>query len=289
MERKLPGVLYLCATPIGNLEDITLRALRVLKEADCIAAEDTRHTRKLLSHYEIHTPLVSYHSHSSQSKADHLIQRLLQGENIALVADAGTPGISDPGAELVCQALQHDIAVVPVPGPVAAIAALTAAGLPTHKFVFEGFLSNQPKTRRKQLQALQGEQRTMVFYESPHRLADTLRDMLAIWGDRPCAVARELTKLHEEFKRGTLARLADYYRQNPPRGEITLIVGGLPPAEAAARQQETWAELSLAEHVASLVDQGIAQKEAIKQVARLRGLAKREVYAAVHGDEGRKG
>ncbi|WP_333870831.1 16S rRNA (cytidine(1402)-2'-O)-methyltransferase [Desulforamulus putei] len=282
MERKTPGVLYLCATPIGNLEDITLRALRVLKEADCIAAEDTRHTRKLLSHYEIHTPLVSYHSHSSESKEEHLIHRLLQGENIALVSDAGMPGISDPGADLVRQALQHGIEVIPVPGPSAAIAALVASGLPTHKFVFEGFLSNQRKTRRKQLQALRWEQRTMVFYESPHRLADTLRDMLAEWGDRPCTVARELTKLHEEFKRGTLSELVEYYNENRPKGEITLIVGGLPQEEAAARQQEKWADLSLTEHVAALVAQGVEKKEAIKQVARLRGISKREVYAAVH-------
>jgi len=284
MERKVPGVLYLCATPIGNLEDITLRALRILKEADCIAAEDTRHTRKLLSHYGIHTPLVSYHAHSGESKEEHLIHRLLQGETIALVSDAGMPGISDPGADMVRQVLQHGLEVVPVPGPSAGIAALVASGLPTNKFVFEGFLSNQRKTRRKQLQALQSEQRTMVFYESPHRLADTLKDMLAEFGDRPCTVARELTKLHEEFKRGTLSELVAYYSENHPRGEITLILAGLPQEEAAARQQYQWADLSLTEHVETLVAQGYEKKEAIKQVARLRGVPKRDVYAAVHGE-----
>ncbi|MCL5290890.1 MAG: 16S rRNA (cytidine(1402)-2'-O)-methyltransferase [Bacillota bacterium] len=284
MERKGPGVLYLCATPIGNLEDITLRALRILKEADCIAAEDTRHTRKLLSHFDIHTPLVSYHTHSGVSKEEHLINRLQQGETIALVSDAGMPGISDPGADLVRQVLQHGMQVVPIPGPSAGIAALVASGLPSHKFAFEGFLSNQRKTRRKQLQALQLEQRTMVFYESPHRLADTLKDMLAEFGDRPCTVARELTKLHEEFKRGTLGELVQHYSDHHPKGEITIILGGLPPEAAAAQQQEQWADLSLAEHVAALVEQGSDRKEAIKQVAQLRGIPKREVYAAVHGE-----
>ncbi len=285
MEHKDPGILYLCATPIGNLEDITLRALRILKEVDLIAAEDTRHTRKLLSHFNIHTPLTSYHSHSSEGKEAQLIERILQGERVALVSDAGMPGISDPGADLVKAVLDKGIEVVPLPGPSAGIAGLVASGLPTGKFVFEGFLSNQRKTRRKQLQALKQEQRTMLFYESPHRLVDTLQDMLQEWGERPCAVARELTKIHEEFKRDTLEELAAYYRENPPRGEITLIVGGLSQAAAEQEQQAQWSELSLVEHVASLVEQGIDQKEALKQVAKLRGVPKREVYAAVHGKE----
>lgn len=283
MEHKSQGILYLCATPIGNLEDMTFRALRILKEVDCIAAEDTRHTRKLLSHYDIHTPLTSYHSHSSESKEEHLIQRLSQGESIALVSDAGMPGISDPGADLVRQALDNGIEVVPIPGPSAGIAGLVASGLPTHKFAFEGFLSNQRKTRRKQLQALKMELRTMLFYESPHRLSDTLKDMLKEFDDRPCAVARELTKLHEEIKRGTLSELLDYYSENPPRGEITLIVAGASEEELETKQQASWSELSVEDHVALLEEQGYDKKEAIKEVARLRGVPKREVYAVVHG------
>ena len=283
MERKGTGILYLCATPIGNLEDITLRVLRILKEVDLIAAEDTRHTRKLLSHFDIHTPLTSYHSHSSEGKEVQLIERILQGERVALVSDAGMPGISDPGADLVKAALAKGIEVVPIPGPSAGIAGLVASGLPTGKFVFEGFLSNQRKTRRKQIESLKQEQRTMIFYESPHRLTDTLRDMLQEWGERPCTVARELTKLHEEFKRGSIGELIAYYKENPPRGEITLIIGGLSQATAEREQQEEWSDLSLAEHVRFLVGQGMDQREAIKQVAKLRGLPKREVYAAVHG------
>lgn len=282
MERKEPGTLYLCATPIGNLEDITLRVLRILKEVDCIAAEDTRHTRKLLSHFEIHTPLTSYHSYSSESKEESLIQRLLQGQNIALVSDAGLPGISDPGADLVRQALAENIKVVPVPGPSASLTALVASGLPTHKFVFEGFLSNQRKSRKKQLQELKREQRTLIFYESPHRLTDTLKDMLEELGDRPCAVARELTKLHEEIKRGKLSELLAYFIENHPRGEITIIVGGLPEGEITAAEVAEWSGLSLSDHVALLEAQGLDKKEAIKQVAKIRGIPKREVYAKVH-------
>ncbi|MEG6521315.1 16S rRNA (cytidine(1402)-2'-O)-methyltransferase [Desulfotomaculum sp. 1211_IL3151] len=282
MEHKTTGTLYLCATPIGNLEDITLRALRILKEVDCIAAEDTRHTRKLLSHFDIHTPLLSYHSHSSEGKEEQLIMRLKQGENIALVSDAGMPGISDPGADLVRLALEQEIIVVPLPGASAGIAALVASGLPTNKFVFEGFLSNQRKTRRKQLQALKSEQRTMIFYESPHRLTDTLKDMLQELGDRPGVVARELTKVHEEFKRGLLSQLLVHYDNNHPRGEVCLIVGGAAKEELGGEVTNQWAEISLAEHIESLLQQGYDKKEAIKQVAKLRGLPKREVYAVVH-------
>lgn len=286
MERKVAGNLFLCATPIGNLEDITLRALRILKEVNCIAAEDTRHTRKLLTHYDIHTPLISYHSYSSESKEDQLIERLLQGEDIALVSDAGMPGISDPGADLVRLALENGITVTPIPGASAGIAGLVASGLPTHKFVFEGFLSNQRKARRKHLQALRNEKRTMIFYESPHRLTDTLKDILGELGDRPCAVARELTKLYEEFKRGSISEVLDYYSANHPRGEITLVLGGQPEEEAALEQQDLWSQLTLAEHVDTLVEQGLDKKEAIKQVAQLRGVPKREVYGAVHGAGG---
>ncbi|GAB6179076.1 16S rRNA (cytidine(1402)-2'-O)-methyltransferase [Desulfotomaculum defluvii] len=283
MEHKTIGTLFLCATPIGNLEDITLRVLRALKEVDCIAAEDTRHTRKLLSHFDIHTPLISYHSHSSEGKEEHLINRLKKGENVALVSDAGMPGISDPGAELVKLALKNEIAVVPLPGPSAGIAALVASGLPTHKFVFEGFLSNQRKTRRKQLQVLKSEQRTMIFYESPHRLKDTLKDMLQEFGDRHGVVARELTKVHEEFRRGVLSELLVHYDNNHPRGEICLIVEGLTKEDLSQEVEDQWSDTSIAEHLEALIQQGYSKKEAIKQVAQLRGLPKREVYAVAHG------
>lgn len=280
---KERGTLYLCATPLGNLEDITLRALRILKEVSIIAAEDTRHTRKLLSHFDIHTPLTSYHSHSGESKGEHLLQRLRQGEAVALVSDAGMPGISDPGAELVQQAVAEGIDVVPVPGPSAGIAALVVSGLSTYKFAFEGFLSNQRKTRRKQLQALKREQRTLIFYESPHRLVDSLKDMLAQWGERPCAVARELTKMHEEIKRGTLSEVLAYFAENQPRGEITLVVAGLPEeGQNEWESREAWMELPVLDHVALLEREGRERREAIKEVARLRGVPKREVYALVH-------
>lgn len=284
-EPKVTGTLYLCATPIGNLEDITLRVLRVLKEVDCIAAEDTRHTRKLLSHFDIHTPLTSYHSHSSEAKGEQLVERLRQGQNIALVSDAGLPGISDPGSELVQQAVDMQIAIVPLPGPSASLAALVASGLPTHRFVFEGFLSNQRKVRRKHLHALKNEQRTMVFYESPHRLTDTMEDALKEFGDRPCAVARELTKVYEEIKRGSLSEVLAYYKANHPRGEITLIIGGADEEAQDDHIEEQWAGLSVEEHVQQLEEQGINLKAAIKEVAKLRGLPKREVYNQVHVKE----
>lgn len=278
------GILYLCATPIGNLEDITLRVLRVLKEVALIAAEDTRHTRKLLSHYDIHTPLTSYHSYNREFKGEQIIRRILEGENVALVSDAGMPGISDPGAELVALAVQAGITVVPLPGASAGIAALVVSGLPTHKFAFEGFLSSQGKVRRKQLTELKREQRAMIFYESPRRLTDTLADMLAVLGDRPVAVARELTKTHEEIRRGGLAEIEAYYRANPPRGEICLVVAGSADDELAA-PVDWWAELPVNDHVARLTAEGMDKKEAIKQVARLRGLPKRDVYEQVLADK----
>lgn len=280
MTDKAPGKLYLCATPIGNLEDITLRVLRILKEVDCIAAEDTRHTRKLLSHFEIHTPLTSYHSHSSEAKGEQIIARLLDGQSVALVSDAGMPGISDPGAELVKMALERNIDVIPLPGPTASLAALVVSGFPTNRFTFEGFLSSQGKSRRKQLQALRHEQRTMIFYESPHRLTDTLQDMLKELGERQCAVAREITKVHEEIRRGNISEILDYYKENRPRGEITVIVGGY--SGEVPEETESWSGLSPEEHVLLLEEQGLDTKEAIKEVAKLRGIAKREIYNQVH-------
>jgi 16S rRNA (cytidine1402-2'-O)-methyltransferase len=221
-----PGRLFVVSTPIGNLEDITLRALRVLREADLIAAEDTRHTRKLLAHFDIHTPLTSFYQHQQFRQAPGLVRRLLEGASLALVTDAGTPGISDPGAVLVRLALEAGVEVTPVPGPAAAIALLSASGLDTHRFVFEGFLPLKSGRKRRVLEALAGERRTLVFYESPHRLAKTLALMLEVLGDRPAAVGRELTKVFEEITRGTIATALERYRDKTVKGELTIAVAG---------------------------------------------------------------
>ncbi|MBO8138229.1 MAG: 16S rRNA (cytidine(1402)-2'-O)-methyltransferase [Desulfotomaculum sp.] len=272
------GTLYLCATPIGNLEDVTMRVLKVLKECDLIAAEDTRHTRKLLTHFNIHTPLTSYHAYNEQKKGDKLLEKLIQGQNIAVVSDAGMPGISDPGSEIVKKAVECNITVVPVPGPTAAVAALVASGLPCARFAFEGFLPSNKKGRRRRLQMIVEEERTMVFYESPHRLVDTLEDMYKILGNRPVVVAREITKKHEQFYRGDLLQAVEYYKQNPVKGEFTLVVAG------AQEKQKTseWDDLSITDHVMQLVQSGLDKKQAIKEVARLRGIPKREVYSHVN-------
>jgi 16S rRNA (cytidine1402-2'-O)-methyltransferase len=221
-----PGRLLVVSTPIGNLEDITLRALRVLREVDLIAAEDTRHTRKLLAHYDIHTPLTSFHQHQQFRQAPGLVRRLLEGASIALVTDAGTPGVSDPGAVLVRLALEAGVDVSPVPGPSAAIALLSVSGLDTHSFVFEGFLPIKSGRKRRVLESLSAEQRTLVFYESPHRLAKTLALMLEVFGDRPAAVGRELTKVFEEVTRGTIAAALERYRDKTVKGELTIAVAG---------------------------------------------------------------
>lgn len=275
------GVLYVCATPIGNLEDITLRAIRVLREVDLIAAEDTRHTRKLLSHYDIHTPLTSYHRHNCMKKAACLLELLSAGKNIALVSDAGLPGVSDHGSELVAQALEKCCGVVPVPGPSAGITALVVSGLPTESFAFEGFLPSGKKARREKLQDIRCEARTLIFYEAPHRLKATLADLREVLGNRLAAAARELTKLHEEIIRGSLEQIEQHFVLEEPRGEFTLVVGGFKgerpqPEEAAARPV-----LSPAAHVAALEKEGLNRKEAIREVSRLHGLPRREVYRAV--------
>jgi len=278
------GELYLCATPIGNLEDITFRAIRILKEADLIAAEDTRQTQKLLNHYAITTPLTSYHEHNKLRKGEELLELLLAGKKIALVSDAGMPGISDPGFDLVQLVVAQGIKVVPIPGAIAAITGLVVSGLPTQNFVFEGFLSRVPKKRRKKLQELKEEERTMIFYEAPHRLEKTLQDMLAVWGERQVAVARELTKKHEEIWRGTIAKALAYFQEGKVRGEITLMVQGLTEEEKKF-DEET---VSLAEQVEILLSQGMEKKEALKSVARQNKLSKSEVYQAVLEAEGKK-
>ena len=268
------GCLYLVATPIGNLEDITLRAVRILKEADVIACEDTRHTQKLLNHYGIKKDTVSYHEHNELTRSPELVIELEQGAKIALVSDAGTPGISDPGHRLVTLCLRHRIPVVPIPGPSALIAALAASGLPTEEFLFVGFLPARAGPRRKALDALKAESRTLIFYEAPHRVVETLADASEILGARPAVIAREVTKIHEEFLRGALSELLDSARKRAPRGEITLLIGPGDP-----QMQRVDPSVSLKERVEQLeAEGGIDRKAALKQAARERGLGKREAY-----------
>jgi len=268
------GCLYLVATPIGNLEDITLRAIRVLKEADLIACEDTRQTQKLLNHYAIHKEMISYHEHNELTRAPELVIQLEQGAQVALVSDAGTPVVSDPGHRLVVLSLRHHIPVVPIPGPSAFVAALAASGMPTDEFLFVGFLPPRAGARRKKLDALKSEPRALVLYEAPHRLAETLADAAEILGSRHAVVAREVTKIHEEFLRGTLAELRDAARERAPRGEITLMIG---PAEEGEIQAAP--AVTLKQRVTQLeAESGLDRKAALKQAARERGLGKRDAY-----------
>lgn len=278
------GVLYLCATPIGNLEDITLRALRILKEVDLVAAEDTRRTRKLFSHYDIHTPLTSYHDHNRRSKGNYLIGQLLEGKNIALVTDAGLPGVSDPGEDLASMAVGEGIKVVPVPGPSASLTALVASGLPASRFCFEGFLPVRGKERSARLLSLKGEARTMVFYEAPHRLKATLSDLLKVLGDRRVCVARELTKFYEEIWRGSLREAAERIASHPPKGEITLVLEGAAAPDEAG-EAGPGGKCCTAQDLASMVQyfemKGLTRKEAIKEASVKAGMPKREVYTAL--------
>jgi 16S rRNA (cytidine1402-2'-O)-methyltransferase len=270
----MAGTLYLVATPIGNLEDITYRAVRVLGEVDLIACEDTRQTRKLLDRYGIHRPMESYHEHNERARAGELVARLREGASIALVSDAGVPLVSDPGYRLVASAVEAGIVVQPVPGPSAALAALSASGLPTDCFYFGGFLPSKRTQRRKVLEALAAEPATLVFYETPHRILEALADVEEILGARPVVVAREMTKIHEEFLRGTAGEVRRVLEERAAvKGEITLLVGKgeAPPAE----------ERPLEEEVAECVRQGTPRMDAIKMVAKRRGLSKREVYQAL--------
>jgi 16S rRNA (cytidine1402-2'-O)-methyltransferase len=275
--------LYVVATPIGNLEDITLRALRVLKEVDLIACEDTRQTLKLLSRYDIHKELISYHEHNEITRAPEIVISLEQGASVALVTDAGTPAISDPGHRLVNLCARHGIEVIPVPGAAALVAALAASGMPIEEFTFVGFLPSRATERRKRLRALAAEPRTLAFYEAPHRLQDTLEDALEILGNRPAVIAREITKMYEEFLRGHLGDLVPATRKNPPRGEITLLIGaadGVPLQEGADAQTANIANhVPLAKRVEQLMHEGkVDRKAALKQAARERGLTRREAY-----------
>lgn len=276
------GCLYLVATPIGNLEDITLRALRILREADQIACEDTRHTQKLLNHYGIAKPLLSYHEHNEMTRAPELVLAMEQGAQIALVSDAGMPLVSDPGYRLVALALRHRLPVVPVPGPSALLAALSASGLPNEEFLFAGFLPARSGERKRALERLRIEDRTIILYEAPHRIEDAVADALEVLGDRPACLAREVTKLHEEFRRGTLSEIVASLAGKPARGEITLLIGPV-PAEQRAAQRDT--SQSLAERVDELIHQAkLDRKEALKLAAKERGLTKRAAYSELHLD-----
>src|SRR5437667_5835719 len=268
--------LYLVATPIGNLEDITLRALRILKEVDQIACEDTRHTQKLLNHYNIQKPLVSYHEHNEMTRAPELVLAMEQGAQIALVSDAGMPLVSDPGYRLVTLALRHHLPVVPIPGPSALLAALSASGLPNEEFLFVGFLPARSGERRRALERLRIEDRTIILYEAPHRVSDCVADAREVPGNRSACIAREVTKLHEEFRRGKLSELSTSLEQRPARGEITLLIG--PEALADARTQANSAQ-SLADRVEELIRQAkLDRKEALKLAAKERGLTRRAAY-----------
>jgi 16S rRNA (cytidine1402-2'-O)-methyltransferase len=274
------GCLYVVATPIGNLEDITLRALRILKEVDAIACEDTRQTLKLLSHFDIQKRLVSYHEHNEITQAAELVIELEQGAKIALVSDAGTPAISDPGHRLVSLTLRHGIKVVPIPGASAFVAALAASGMPIEQFSFVGFLPARQSERRKALRALASEPRTLVLYEAPHRLLDSLEDALEIFGNRPAVIAREVTKVYEEFLRDHLENIVAAVRKKPPQGENTILIGppdGQPVHNHIADRAAN--HVPLARRVEEIVKQnGVDRKAALKQAARERGLTKREAY-----------
>lgn len=270
----MAGRLFLVGTPLGNLEDITLRALRVLREVDLIAAEDTRRTRELLSYYNIHKPLTSFHHHNRKEKGPVLIRLLKEGKDIALVTDAGMPGISDPGEDLVREALRAGLEVAPVPGPSAVITALVVSGLPARRFVFEGFLPRKGKERKERLADLAYEERTLVLFEAPHRLLKTLKELLEAWGDRSVAVARELTKKFETVFRGTLKEALKYFEENPPRGECTLVVAG------ASREAPTFIPEEVALLVEALEKAGRPRKEALAQIAKFYGRPRREIYKA---------
>src|SRR3974390_1668298 len=270
------GRLYIVATPIGNLEDITLRALRILKEVDQIACEDTRHTLKLLSHFDIHKPLVSYHEHNELTRAPELVLAMEQGANIALVSDAGMPLVSDPGHRLVTLAIRHHIPVIPIPGPAALLAALSASGLPNEEFLFLGFLPARSGERQRALERLRIADRTLIFYEAPHPIPQTLPAALEVLRARQACLAREVTKLHEEFRRGKLTELFQSLEAQPAKGEITLVIG---PAEKAAPGLQVHTAQSLAARVDELMHQAkLDRKDALKLAAKERGISKRAAY-----------
>ena len=279
------GTLYLCATPIGNLEDMTFRAVRILKEVDVIAAEDTRNSVKLLNHFDIHTPMTSYHEFNKIDKGQYLVKRLLEGENIALITDAGMPGISDPGEELVRMCRDAGVPVTAVPGACACVTALVISGRPTRRFCFEAFLQTDKKERRAVLEELKTETRTSIIYEAPHRLVKTLQELLNELGDRKITVCKELTKKHETGFETTLKEAVPYYEQNEPRGEYVLVLEGCSRQQMEQEAQDAWKEMSLGDHMKLYEEQGMNRKDAMKQVAKDRGVGKREIYQALLEEE----
>lgn len=274
----MTGKLYLCATPIGNLEDLTLRVIRILKEADYIAAEDTRHTMRLLNHIGIKKPMVSYHEHNRFEKEPQIIEKLKEGLNIALVTDAGMPGISDPGEDLVKLCIKEGIEIEAVPGATASVTALVLSGFSTNKFVFEGFLPRSGKERREALEYLKTETRTAIIYESPHRVKDTLKDFNEILGNRRIAICRELTKKFEEVIRIGLEDAASIYDNAEPRGEYVLVLEGRHMEELLEEQKKEWDSITIEEHIKKYIDEGMNKKDAIKKVASDRGMSKRDIY-----------
>ena len=282
MEQHKTGTLYLCATPIGNLEDITYRVLRTLKEVDLIAAEDTRNSIRLLNHFEIKTPMTSYHEYNKIDKAYQLVAKMREGKNIALITDAGTPGISDPGEDIVRICYEEGIPVTSLPGAAACITALTMSGLPTRRFAFEAFLPKDKKEHQAVLEELKTETRTIIIYETPHHLVRTLQELSdTLGGDRRLTICRELTKRHEEKLQMTLTDSLSYYEVNEPRGEYVLIIAGRSREEMKKEEQAGWEALSLEEHMAHYESQGIDRKEAMKRVAKDRGVSKRDIYQAL--------
>ncbi len=278
----MAGTLYLCATPIGNLEDMTFRVIRILKEVDLIAAEDTRNSIKLLNHFDIKTPMTSYHEYNKMEKGHKLIEKLREGTDIALITDAGTPGISDPGEELVKMCYEAGIEVTSLPGPAACITALTLSGLSTRRFAFEAFLPVDKKERQAILSELKEETRTMILYEAPHRLVRTLRELQEVFGgDRKLTVCRELTKKHETAFQTTFEEAVGYYESTEPKGECVLVVEGKSREQIRQEAVDKWEEMSLSEHMDYYTGQGIDKKEAMKRVAKDRGMAKRDVYKAL--------
>ena len=282
MEQHKTGTLYLCATPIGNLEDITYRVLRTLKEVDLIAAEDTRNSIRLLNHFEIKTPMTSYHEYNKIDKAYQLVAKMREGKNIALITDAGTPGISDPGEDIVRICYEEGIPVTSLPSAAACITALTMSGLPTRRFAFEAFLPKDKKEHQAVLEELKTETRTIIIYEAPHHLVRTLQELSdTLGGDRRLTICRELTKRHEEKLQMTLTDSLSYYEVNEPRGEYVLIIAGRSREEMKKEEQAGWEALSLEEHMAHYESQGIDRKEAMKCVAKDRGVSKRDIYQAL--------
>lgn len=274
----MAGTLYLCATPIGNLEDITYRVLRTLKEVDLIAAEDTRNSIKLLNHFDIQTPMTSYHEFNKIEKAYQLVGKLREGKNIALITDAGTPGISDPGEDIVRICYEEGIEVTSLPGAAACITALTMSGRPTRRFCFEAFLPKDKKERAAVLEELKNETRTIIIYEAPHHLLKTIKELMEALGDRELTVCRELTKKHEEKIQTTFSALLSYYEDKDPRGEYVLVICGKSREEITKEKQSSWEEMSIEEHMEYYENQGIDHKEAMKLVAKDRGVSKRDIY-----------